>query len=63
MPPGSERTEFSVVREQEAAYVVEVRARQEKQLQWRARKLGYTVVKIEPGPEAGPAAEILPGEV
>jgi hypothetical protein len=44
------------VKQDEAAYAEQVRARLEKQLQRRAKELGYELKKIEP-PAAPPLAE------
>jgi len=40
------------MRQTEEAYAEQVRARLEKQLQRRARELGYTLTKVEPAAEA-----------
>ncbi len=43
------------VKRTEEAYAQEVRARQERQLERRARELGYEVKKREEGPAAEPS--------
>lgn len=43
------------VQQTEGAYAAQVRERQERALQRRARELGYELRKVEPPPEAGPA--------
>jgi hypothetical protein len=51
------------VKQTEDAYAEQVRQRQEKQLQRRAKELGYTVTKVAPaaeGPATTPAAEAPP---
>jgi hypothetical protein len=45
------------MRQEEAAYAEQVRARLEKQLHRRAKELGFEVVRIEP-----PQAEVEPPE-
>jgi transposase len=54
---GLMRYGVAYVKETEEAYAEEVRQRQERQLQRRARELGYELKKVEAAPVAGPPPE------
>jgi hypothetical protein len=47
------------VQQEEAAYVEQLRQRQEKQLQRRARELGYVLMKLETPTAEVPAETTL----